>query len=104
MKTLLLLFFFILAGISANAQTDFPALKQQFIDYRKAKQQDSALYVARKMNRLALKQQTDTSYWYALSMRHMGNPHDAWGNTDSTIYYWSRSVERQLPFFSKTTG
>ncbi|MDA9161958.1 CHAT domain-containing protein, partial [Crocinitomicaceae bacterium] len=60
---------------------------------RRAKQQDSALYIARKMNQLALKEQTDTSYWYALSMRYQGNPHYTWGNTDSTIYYWKRSVE-----------
>ena len=75
------------------AQTDFPALKQKFLDYRKADQQDSALFIARKMNTLALKEQTDTSFWYALSMRYQGNPHDTWGNTDSTLFYWKKSME-----------
>ena len=75
------------------AQTDFPALKQQFLDYRKADQQDSALFIARKMNTLALKEETDTSFWYALSMRYQGNPHETWGNTDSTLFYWKKSVE-----------
>ena len=89
-------FFFVaflrlLSGVSA--QTDFPALKQQFLDYRKADKQDSAMYIARKMNRLALKELSDSSYWYALSLRYQGNPHDTWGNKDSTIFYWQKSVE-----------
>jgi CHAT domain-containing protein/tetratricopeptide (TPR) repeat protein len=82
-----------LGSFLSNAQTDFPALKQQFLDYRKADQQDSALYIARKMNQLALKEQSDTSYWYALSMRYQGNPHDTWGNTDSTLFFWKKSAE-----------
>lgn len=76
-----------------NAQTDFPALKQQFIDYRKADKQDSALLIARKMNQLALQEETDTSYWYALSMRYQGNPHYSLGNIDSTLFFWEKSVE-----------
>jgi hypothetical protein len=64
-------------GIIPNvyAQTDFSALKQQFLDYRKADKQDSALFIARKMNCLALSEQSDTSYWYALSMRYCNTPH-----------------------------
>ena len=80
-------------GFNSFAQTDFLALKQQFLDYRKAEKQDSALFIARKMNQLSLQEQTDTSYWYALSMRYQGNPHDTWGNKDSTIFYWRKSVE-----------
>ena len=93
MKNTLLILTLFLTSFSLQAQTDFPALKQQFLDYRKAKNQDSALYVARTMNQLALKEQSDTSYWYALSMRYQGNPHDTWGNYDSAIHYWSKSVE-----------
>jgi tetratricopeptide (TPR) repeat protein len=92
-KQLFFFFAFLSLFSSVSAQTDFPALKQQFLDYRKADKQDSALFIARKMNQLALKEQTDTSYWYALSMRYMGNPHDTWGNTDSTIFFWYKSVE-----------
>ena len=91
-------FLSLLSGVVA--QTDFPALKQKFLDYRKAEKQDSALFIARKMNQLALKEQTDTSYWFALSMRYMGNPHDTWGNTDSTIFYWSKSVRLFEKFHS----
>ena len=89
----ILLLIFILVSINLNAQSDFPDLKRQFLDYRKADKQDSALFIARKMNQLALKEQTDTSYWYALSMRYQGNPYETWGNTDSTIFYWRKSVE-----------
>ena len=89
----ILLIIFILSSINLSAQTDFPALKQQFLDYRKADKQDSALLIARKMNQLSLQEQADTSYWFALSMRYQGNPHYTWGNTDSTIFYWRKSVE-----------
>ncbi|MDC1266627.1 CHAT domain-containing protein [Crocinitomicaceae bacterium] len=93
MKPILLILTLLLTSLSLQAQTDFPAMKQQFLDYRKVNQQDSALYIARKMNQLALKEQSDTSYWYALSMRYQGNPHNTWGNIDSTIYYWQKSVD-----------
>ena len=89
----ILLLIFILVSINLNAQSDFPDLKRQFLDYRKADKQDSALFIARKMNQLALQEQTDTSYWYALSMRYQGNPHNTLGNKDSSIYYWKKSVE-----------
>jgi hypothetical protein len=90
-KLIIIIFFW--GSLFTKAQTDFPALKQQFLDYRKADKQDSALYIAKKINQLALKEQTDTSYWYALSMRYQGNPYETWGNTDSTIFYWRKSVE-----------
>ena len=93
MKPIFLILTLLLTSFSLQAQTDFPAMKQQFIDYRRARNQDSALYIARKMNQLALKEQSDTSYWYALSMRYQGNPHYTWGNTDSTIFYWKTSLQ-----------
>jgi hypothetical protein len=64
---------FLILVFNSFTQTDFQTLKQQFSDYRKSDKQDSALYIARKMNQLALKEQSDTSYWYALSIRYMGN-------------------------------
>ena len=89
----ILLLIFILVSINLNAQSDFPDLKRQFLDYRKADKQDSALFIARKMNQLALLEQTDTSYWFALSFRYLGNPHNTWGNKDSTISYWKQSID-----------
>jgi CHAT domain-containing protein/tetratricopeptide (TPR) repeat protein len=81
-----------LIGNNLCAQTDFPALKQQFLDYRKADKQDSALFIARKMNNLALKEQTDTSFWYALSLRYIGNPMYTKREYDSTLVYWLKSL------------
>jgi len=43
-------------GFNSFVQTDFLALKQQFLDYRKAEKQDSALFFARKINKLAQKE------------------------------------------------
>jgi len=83
---------FLSGTFGAFAQTDFPALKQQFLDYRKADKQDSALFIARKMNTLALNEQTDTSYWYALSMRYQGNVYETRENNDSTLFYWLNAL------------
>ena len=58
MKPILLIITLLLTSFSLQAQTDFPAMKQHFIDYRKADHQDSALYIARKMNQLALQEQS----------------------------------------------
>lgn len=86
-------FFFLMLGFNSFSQTDFPALQKQFLDYRKAEKQDSALFIARKMNQFSLLEQTDTSYWFALSFRYLGNPHNTWGNKDSTISYWKQSID-----------
>jgi CHAT domain-containing protein len=77
---------------TVKAQTDFPSLKQQYLDFRKADKQDSALYIARKMNKLALNEQSDTSYWYALSLRYIGNPFYTRREYDSTLVYWQKSL------------
>ena len=88
MKPILLIITLLLTSLSLQAQTDFPAMKQQFLDYRKVDNQDSALYIAQKMNQLALEEQSDTSYWYALSMRYQGNPYYAMKKVDTALYYW----------------
>jgi CHAT domain-containing protein/Tfp pilus assembly protein PilF len=88
----ILLIIFILASINLKAQTDFPALKQQFLDYRKADKQDSALFIARKMNQLAIKEQSDTSYWYGLSLRYQGNVLFKQEIFDSVHFYWTKSL------------
>jgi CHAT domain-containing protein/tetratricopeptide (TPR) repeat protein len=77
---------------TVKAQTDFPSLKQQYLDFRKADKQDSALYIARKMNKLALNEQSDTSYWYALSLRYQGNVYETRGENDSTLLYMLKSL------------
>ena len=84
---------YILACVNLTAQTDFPVLKQQFLDYRKEDKQDSALLIARKMNQHAIKEQTDTSYWYALSLRYQGNVYETREDNDSTLFYWLKSLD-----------
>ena len=93
MIRLLLLFnLVIFFGQNLIAQTDFPALKQQFLDYRKVDKQDSALFIARKMNQRAIQEQTDTSFWYGLSLRYQGNVFYKKEIYDSVKFYWSRSL------------
>jgi tetratricopeptide (TPR) repeat protein/CHAT domain-containing protein len=75
------------------AQTDFPALKQQFLDYRQADKQDSALFIARMMNQLAIKEQGDTSYWNSLSILFLGDTHDTNGDKDSALYFFQKAIE-----------
>jgi CHAT domain-containing protein len=89
-KTLYLLLFLKFTGV--HSQTDFPSLKQQFLEYRKADKQDSALFIARKMSNLAVKEQTDSSYWYALSLRYQGNVYETKENNDSTLGYWLKAL------------
>ena len=91
LRNLIIIVFFI-GSLFANGQTDFPALKQQFSDYRKANKQDSALFIAKKMNLLSLKEQTDTSYWHALSYRYLGQPFYTRREYDSTLVYWQKSL------------
>jgi CHAT domain-containing protein/uncharacterized protein HemY len=78
--------------VRVNAQSDFPSLKQQFLEYRKADKQDSALFIARKMSNLAVKEQTDSSYWYALSLRYQGNVYETKENNDSILSYWLKAL------------
>jgi CHAT domain-containing protein len=44
------------------------------------------------MNQLALKEEGDTSYWYALSMRYIGNPYYTLNKTDSCLEYLHLSL------------
>ena len=45
------------------------------------------------MHRLALQEQGDTSYWYALSARYIGNSFYSQRNVDSCLFYWEKSAE-----------
>ena len=91
MKHIVFIAFYLICFMS-KAQTDFPALKQQFLDYRNANKQDSALFIAKRMNLLSHKEQTDTSYWYALSYRYIGNPFYTRREYDSTLVNWQKSL------------
>ena len=101
MKKILLLILLSTSVLQLKAQTNFQVLKQQFIDFRKADKQDSALYIARKMNQLSLTEQTDTSYWYGLSLRYLGNVYFKKELIDSTRFYWENALmlfEKRSPY------
>lgn len=85
-----------------SAQSDFSQLNQQFLTYRESEKEDSALLMAKKMNQLALKEQSDTSYWYALSLRYIGNYYDTKGVIDSVLYYWTKSLKLFETHYAQT--
>jgi tetratricopeptide (TPR) repeat protein len=85
-------FLSLLSGVVAQKDT-YHQLYTQYDSLRKAENHEGALLVAKQMNAWALEYETDTSLRYAVSMRYQGNTHETWGNTDSTIFYWNKSVE-----------
>ena len=44
------------------------------------------------MSNLAVKEQTDSSHWYALSLRYQGNVYETRENNDSTLFYWLNAL------------
>jgi tetratricopeptide (TPR) repeat protein len=93
MKAIVFFLLILFTHVGLVAQTDFPALKQQFLDYRKANKQDSALFIARKMNQLSQQEQTDTSFWYGLSLGFMGKIYFGLNDIDSSIYCLKKSIQ-----------
>jgi tetratricopeptide (TPR) repeat protein len=92
MRTYLILLLSILAG-QLSAQTDFyDRLKTDYDRLRKEEKHDSALAIAKQMNAWALKNETDTSLKYAVSLRYVGNCFYRFQMTDSAILYWNKSL------------
>ena len=91
MRTYLILLLSILAG-QLWAQTDFhDPLKTDYDRLRKEEKHDSALVVAKQMNAWALKNETDTSLRYAVSLRYVGNCFYSIDLIDSAIMYFHGS-------------
>lgn len=84
---MLLLFFSFLPII--KGQSDFPALKQQFIEYRKSNQQDSALIIARKMNNQVDSLYSDSIGLIAEVNTYLGKVFYSFGEYDSSFFYHS---------------
>ncbi len=77
-----------------QAQTDFyDQLKTEYDLLRKEKKHDSALVVAKQMNDWSLKNETDTSLRYAVSLRYVGNCFYSLDFIDSATIYFNRSYE-----------
>ena len=75
-----------------QAQDTYDQLKTQYDRLRKEEKHDSALVVAKQMSAWALKNETDTSLRYAVSLRYVGNCFDKLQIGDSTLFYWDNSL------------
>ncbi len=75
----------------AQAST-YQELKMEFDRLRSEEKQDSALQLARKMNKWALKNEQDTSLRYAVSFRYIGNCFYSMQLTDSAMSNYTISM------------
>jgi CHAT domain-containing protein/tetratricopeptide (TPR) repeat protein len=75
-----------------KAQVPYDQLKAVYNLLRKEQKQDSALVVAKQMTIWALKNETDTSLRYAVSLRYIGNCFVSLNKTDSAIHYYESSI------------
>ena len=95
MKFIKCFFSFILClqAFWANAQTDAWEQMQAAHDRLWSENKsDSVIYLAKKMNKWAKKQKTDTSLLYAVSLRQVGSAYVG-KNNDSALYYFNRSLK-----------
>ncbi len=75
------------------AQKDtYDQLKTQYDSLRKAENFEGALVAAKQMNTWALKNETDTSLRYAVSLRQVGNIFMKLQIGDSALFYWNKSI------------
>ena len=94
MKTLCFILVLSLCAFEGRGQSDYyVSLKNNYDRLRKENNQDSALLIAREMNNWTLKNETDTSLRYAVTLRYLGNIFSSKKNTDSGIYYYNRSLD-----------
>jgi CHAT domain-containing protein/Flp pilus assembly protein TadD len=75
-----------------NAQDLFDKYKIDYDRLRKQEKHDSALVVAKQMNSWALKNETDTSLRYAVSLRYVGNCFNYFKKGDSALFYWNKAL------------
>ena len=86
MKNTILISFFIIISQLTKAQDAYEQLKTQYDSLRKAENHVIALPIAKQMNAWALKNETDTSLRYAVSLRYVGNCFISLNNIDSAKY------------------
>ena len=77
----------------ANAQSTSDQFKNQYDRLSKENKHDSALLVAKQMNAWALKNETDTSLRYAVSLRTVGKCFNSLKNIDSAKFYFDFSLK-----------
>ena len=91
-KQVFLFVAFLLVNTGVFAQKDtYDQLKTQYDTLRKAENYESALLVAKQMNSWALKNETDTSLRYAVSLRYVGNCYYILDNNKLALSFWKAS-------------
>ncbi|MFN6039916.1 MAG: tetratricopeptide repeat protein, partial [Bacteroidota bacterium] len=93
MKNILLIFFFMIISQLAKAQDTYNELKTQYDSLRKVENHEGALLVAKQMNAWALKNETDTSLRYAVSLRYVGNCYMSFEKYDSSIIFYNNVLQ-----------
>lgn len=88
----LILLVFIVQSYVGFAQSNFSELKSEFLAFRQAGNQDSALLTAKRMHRLAHKEYGDSNYWFALSSLNIGKLYYKDGELDSAQKYVQLSL------------
>ena len=74
------------------SQTKFDEMKKQYDNFKKEEKHDSAIAVAKRINRWAFEIEKDTSIHYAVSFRYIGNCFLEKQVNDSAIFYFNRSL------------
>ena len=94
MKLYLVLFSSLFCATINYSQTNFFEMKNQYDVHVKEKQMDSALVVAKRMNKWVFKFEKDTSLHYAVSFRYIGNSYSSLKLKDSAIFYYNLSLHK----------
>ena len=84
-------FLFVNTGVFAQ-KDQYDQHKTQYDSLRKAENYESALLVAKQMNTWSLKNETDTSLRYAVSLQFIGRSFYNLQNFDSSKYYFEKTL------------
>ena len=91
MNKIITLFISIFLITNAFSQSKFDEMNKQYDNYRKTAEIDSALVIAKKMNKWAFEIEKDTSLHYAVSLRYIGRCYNLLNLNDSAFYYYQLS-------------
>jgi len=93
MNKIITLFISIFLITNAFSQSKFDEMNKQYDNYRKTAEIDSALVIAKKMNKWAFEIEKDTSLHYAVSLRYIGRCYNLLNLNDSAFYYYQLSLK-----------
>ena len=94
----LLLFLLFVAGKSVSQESNYDYFKNNYDRLYKEMKHDSALVVAKQMKSWVLKNDSDTSLRYGISLRSIGNSFHKLNKIDSAIHYLTfskKTLEKQ---------